>query len=134
MTEKPRSRFKPTGDDFATLEECGRNLCPPEDLHFFLNATPGSVARLLQNYKQAQYAYNRGLAHSRKALRVAHLKLGQTNATMASLLGKTYLGYGQATEADDAEAFDFAAEADRVRQKVFALDPAERIRGNEEEV
>jgi hypothetical protein len=123
------------GDD-ATLEKLeayGRDMCPESDLHLLLDATPKQVERLL-NIQKARFAYEKGLAQARATLRTAHLKLAQTNATMASLIGKTYLGYGQPVESDDAEAFDFAAEADRVREKVFALDPARRVRGDEEQL
>ena len=121
MPEKPRAHVRPTDRDLAELHICGLNQCPVEDLHFFINATQPAVARLLKDYVRARRAYQSGLAISRQSLRAAHLKLAQTNATMASLIGKSYLGYGQLTEGDDDEAFDVAAAAERVRAKVFAL-------------
>ena len=37
------------------------------------------------------HACERGLAEARMTLRQAHLKMAETNATMASLIGKTFL-------------------------------------------
>jgi hypothetical protein len=133
MTDGPASTVKANADNLERLTEYGRGMCPEHDLPFLFNATSKAIERLL-DIKKARYAYDKGLAEARAILRTAHLKLAETNATMAGLIGKTYLGYGQPAEADDVEAFDFAAEADRVREKVFAFDPSRRVRGDSEEV
>jgi hypothetical protein len=131
MGDGPVSKLKAHDANLDQLLVHGRAMCPEADLHFLFNATPKALEQLL-NIQKARYAYEKGLAEARAALRTAHLKLAETNATMASLIGKTYLSYGQPSEADDDEAFDFVGAADRVRAKVFALDPANRIRGGEE--
>jgi len=126
MAVKPSSSARPARlagdpDMLAQLGELGELQCTPAEVAAILGASEDAVSRFFARCRKARIAYEGGKARGFASLRRAQLKLAQTNAAMAIILGKAYLGQADRREVVDSGAFDLEAAGWRVRNKVAAI-------------
>ena len=135
MGAKPRvrsspSRLKRDAATFAELEELGEIQCTHAEVAAIFGASDSCLAQYFRNYADGRRAYEAGKARGSANLRRAQLKLAQSNASMAIILGKAYLGQAERREADESGAFDVEAAAERVRRKLAAIIDAPEAPGD----
>jgi hypothetical protein len=105
----------------AKLGELGELQCTPAEVAAILETSEDAIARFFARCRRARAAYEGGKARGFANLRRAQFKLAQTNASMAIILGKAYLGQAERREAVDSGGFDVEAAGWRVRNKVAAV-------------
>jgi len=105
----------------AKLSELGELQCTLAEVAAILGKREEVIVSFLGRCRGAEIAYEAGRARGVADLRRAQFKLAQTNASMAIILGKAYLGQADRREAADSGAFDVEAAGERVRRMVATV-------------
>lgn len=132
---RPSVKLLPlVGDEamLTKLSELGELQCTLVEVAAILGITETALSRFFSNCRIAKAAYEQGKARGLAALRRAQFKLAQTNASMAIILGKAYLGQADRRETVESGEFDVEAAGRRVRDKIAAVLGAPDAQGDRE--
>ncbi len=100
--------------DPETLQSLGEAQCSLTEVAAIMGRPPDAVF----NTAAEEKAYLKGRAEGLKALRLAQLDMAKKSVSMATMLGRLYLGQAPKREQDESAPIDYADIQKRLRNDV----------------